>query len=132
MCVPGGGAHRHGLVASDPVRPGAERSSLGLDRTDAELGLDGTNLWIYPERDRNEAFARFVASPDAHIPLVYASFPSSKDPSFAERYPGKATVELVTLASMKWLEPWRDGRWKKRGAEYADWKAKMSERLLDE
>jgi all-trans-retinol 13,14-reductase len=104
---------------------------LGLDRTDAELGLDGTNLWIYPERDRNEAFARFTESPDAPIPLVYASFPSSKDPTFAERYPGKATVELVTLASMKWLEAWQDGRWKKRGAEYEDWKAKMSERLLE-
>jgi all-trans-retinol 13,14-reductase len=104
---------------------------LGLDATDRELGLDGTNLWIYPERDRNEAFTRFLADPDAPIPLVYASFPSSKDPSFGARYPGKATMELVTLANIEWVRRWQDARWKKRGAEYDAWKARMSERLLE-
>jgi all-trans-retinol 13,14-reductase len=104
---------------------------LGLDRTDRELGLDGTNLWIYPERDREKAFARFLADPDAPIPLVYASFPSAKDPSFAARYPGKATMELVTIASIDWVRRWQDARWKKRGAEYEAWKARMSERLLE-
>lgn len=104
---------------------------LGLDRSDQELGLDGTNLWIYPERDREAACARFLADPSAAIPLVYASFPSAKDPSFAERHPGKATVELVTLASLDWLRRFADSRWKRRGAEYDDWKARMSERLLE-
>lgn len=104
---------------------------LGLDRTDHELGLDGTNLWIYPEPDREQAFARFVADPSAPIPLVYASFPSAKDPSFVERHPGKSTVELVTLGSLEWLRRWQDARWKRRGAEYDDWKARMSERLLE-
>ena len=104
---------------------------LGLDRTDRELGLDGTNLWIYPEADRESAFPRFLRDPSAPIPLVYASFPSAKDPSFASRHPGKATVELVTLASLAWLERWKDARWKKRGADYEAWKASMSERLLE-
>lgn len=104
---------------------------LGLDRTDQELGLDGTNLWIYPERDREQAFVRFLQDPSAPIPLVYASFPSAKDPSFAERHPGKSTVELVTLGSIEWLRGWQDARWKKRGAEYDDWKARMGERLLE-
>lgn len=104
---------------------------LGLDRTDQELGLDGTNLWIYPEPDREVAFTRFVKDPSAPIPLVYASFPSAKDPSFTERHPGKSTVELVTLGSIEWLRGWQDARWKKRGAEYDDWKARMSERLLE-
>ncbi len=108
---------------------------LGLDRTDRELGLDGTNLWIYPQHsekqpDREKAFAQFVHDPSAPIPLVYASFPSAKDPTFAERHPGKATVELVTLANLSWLERWKDARWKKRGQDYEAWKAEMSERLL--
>lgn len=104
---------------------------LGLDRTDAELGLDGTNLWIYPEPDRDRAFERFLADWKAPIPLVYASFPSAKDPSFGARHPGKATVELVTIANIAWLRKWQDARWKKRGAEYDAWKAEMSERLLE-
>lgn len=104
---------------------------LGLDATDGALGLDGTNLWIYPERDRERAFERFLADPDAPIPLVYASFPSAKDPTFAARFPGKATVELVTLANMDWVERWQDAQWKRRGADYEAWKARMSERLLE-
>jgi len=115
------------------IGPSASHLSLylGLDRTDAELGLDGTNLWIYPERDRDRAFERFLADSKAPIPLVYASFPSAKDPSFAARHPGKATVELVTIANVDWVRKWQDARWKKRGAEYDAWKAEMSERLLD-
>jgi all-trans-retinol 13,14-reductase len=115
------------------VGPSAAHLSLylGFDRTDRELGLDGTNLWIYPEPDRERAFARFLHDPSAPLPLVYASFPSAKDPSFAARHPGKATVELVTIASLAWLERWKDERWRKRGAEYDAWKAAMSERLLE-
>jgi all-trans-retinol 13,14-reductase len=127
-------AERTGLPARlRAIGPSASHLSLyiGLDRTDAELGLDGTNLWIYPEPDRERAFARFHADPDAPIPLVYASFPSAKDPSFAERHPGKATMELVTIANVEWLRKWQDARWKKRGDEYEAWKARMSERLLE-
>lgn len=125
---------RSGLGAAlRGVGPSASHLSLylGLDRTDADLGLTGTNLWIYPERDREVAFTRFLAQDDAPIPLVYASFPSAKDPSFGDRFPGKATVELVTIASVDWLRAWQHGRWKKRGADYEAWKARMSERLLE-
>jgi all-trans-retinol 13,14-reductase len=115
------------------VGPSASHLSLylGLDATDKTLGLDGTNLWIYPERDREAAFPRFLADPDAPIPLVYASFPSAKDPTFAARYPGKATVELVTIANMAWFDRWQGTQRKKRGADYEAWKARMSERLLE-
>lgn len=127
-------AERTGIPAKlRALGPSASHLSLylGLDRTDAELGLDGTNLWIYPEPDRERAFARFHADPRAPIPLVYASFPSAKDPSFAERHPGKSTMELVTIANVEWVRKWQDARWKKRGTDYEAWKAEMSERLLD-
>jgi all-trans-retinol 13,14-reductase len=127
-------AERAGLANGlRAVGPSAAHLSLylGLDASDAALGLDGTNLWIYPERDREQAVPRYLADPEAPIPLVYASFPSAKDPSYASRHPNKATVELVTYASMDWLRTWQDARWKKRGADYDAWKARMSERLLE-
>lgn len=103
---------------------------VGLSRTDRELGLEGTNLWIYPEGDREEAFARFYEDPSAPIPLAYVSFPSAKDPSFASRYPGRATLVVITLTRMKQFERWRHTRWMKRGEEYEALKASLTERLL--
>jgi phytoene dehydrogenase-like protein len=103
---------------------------LGFRNTDDELGLDGTNLWIYPEGDREEAFARFAADPSAPIPLTYVSFPSAKDPSFGARHPGKSTIEVITLARIEWFRRWADAHWKKRGEAYEAFKSQLAERLL--
>lgn len=103
---------------------------VGLRAGDQELGLDGTNLWIYPDGDREEAFARFAEDPRAPLPLVYVSFPSAKDPSFASRHPGRATIIVITLTRMKHFERWRQTRWMKRGGDYEAYKEAMAERLL--
>lgn len=104
---------------------------LGFRGTDAELGLDGTNLWIYPDDDREEAWACFRDDPEAPLPVVYISFPSSKDPTWSSRYPGRSTVEVITMANMGWLERWGATRWMKRGEEYAAFKQRFTERLLE-
>lgn len=104
---------------------------LGFRHTDRELDLSGTNLWIYAEGDREQAFARFAEDPEAPVPLAYVSFPSAKDPSFGTRHPGRATVVVITLARMEHVRRWAETRWKKRGADYDAFKASMSERLLD-
>ena len=104
---------------------------LGFRKSDAELGFDGTNLWVYCDGDREESFRRFADDPDADIPLTFMSFPSAKDPSWSERYPDRATVEVIALVPMRWFQKWTDSRWMKRGGEYDDFKAKMTERLLE-
>ena len=53
---------------------------VGLQHTDAALGLGRSNLWVYPGHDFEGAVARFSADPEADIPLSYISFPSAKDP----------------------------------------------------
>ena len=74
------------------LRPSTAHISLyvGLNETDAALGLTGTNLWIHPSFDHDASVARFAADPEAPLPGVYLSFPSAKDPSFQSRYPGKS------------------------------------------
>lgn len=104
---------------------------LGLRGTDAEHGLTGTNLWLYPEGDRDVAIERFRADPEnAPFPVVYCSFPSSKDPTWGSRYPNKSTIEVITPAWPEWLSKFEGTRWHKRGAEYDAWKSRMSERLF--
>lgn len=105
---------------------------LGFQHTDAELGLDGTNLWLYPDARHDENVARYEADPEAPFPVVYASFPSAKDPDFARRHPGRATVDLVTMARWEWTERWQGTRWHHRGADYEAHKTRVTERLLEE
>ena len=116
------------------VRPSVAHLCLyvGLKHTAEELGLTGTNLWIYPDADHDGNFARFLRDPQASLPSVYISFPSAKDPSFPIRLPGRATIEIITLAPYEWFEPWAATRWKHRGAEYEDFKARFAGRLLEQ
>jgi all-trans-retinol 13,14-reductase len=78
---------------------------VGLKHTAEELGLNGTNLWIYPDADHDANFARFIRNPEVPFPTVYISFPSAKDPTFQDRFPGRATIEVITLAPYEWFEP---------------------------
>jgi len=104
---------------------------VGLDATDEELGLARPNLWVYSSPDQDGDVARFMADPDAPLPMVYISFPSAKDPSFASRYPGRATIEVVSIAPYEWFRDWEDTRWMKRGDDYTRLKEKLSRRLIE-
>lgn len=104
---------------------------IGLQKTAGELGLPKTNYWLYPSADYEGEVQKFLADSEAEIPLVYISFPSAKDPSFQQRYPGRATIEIVAPARYEWFEQWRDRPWGKRGEDYEALKEKFSERLLE-
>ena len=103
---------------------------VGLKGTTEELGLEKTNLWIYPDHRHEENFAAFQRDIEAPLPVVYLSFPSAKDPDFDRRYPGRSTIEAITLGPYAPFARWEETKWKKRGAEYDALKQRMSERLL--
>ena len=91
------------------------------------LGLDGTNLWIYPSQlDHDANLARFVVDPSAPFPVVYISFPSAKDPDFERQHPGRATLEAVVFAPYEWFAPWEDSRWKRRDDDYDAFKQTLA------
>jgi all-trans-retinol 13,14-reductase len=104
---------------------------LGFQQTDEELGLTGTNLWIFPDENHDENFARFHDDPTTPLPFIYASFPSAKDPTFRDRHPGRATVDVLTPARYDWFAPWEGSRWRNRGPDYEALKASFSERMLE-
>ncbi len=104
---------------------------LGFRHTDAELGLNGTNLWVYPDGKHDENVERFAVDPEAPFPMLYFSFPSAKDPDFARRHPGRATMEVITMARWEWFSAWAGSRWQQRGADYDALKARFQARLLD-
>jgi all-trans-retinol 13,14-reductase len=109
---------------------GAFSVYLGFRHTDAELGLTGTNLWLYPDEKHDENVERFYRDPSAPLPMVYCSFPSAKDPDWSRRFPGRAAVDLITMARWEWFEPWAASRWRKRAPGYEALKADFTARLL--
>ena len=104
---------------------------IGLQGTTEELGLQKPNLWVYRDHNHEANFERFERDLNAPLPLVYLSFPSAKDPDFSRRHPGRSTIEAITLGSYDAFRKWENTSWKKRGAEYDELKASLSERLLE-
>lgn len=126
-------ADRHGLLDRvNRLRPSVAHVGLylGLTGTAEDLGLSSTNLWLYRDYDHDASLDRFLAEPTTDLALNYVSFPSAKDPSWQQRYPGKSTIDVISLAPHEWFERWAHMPWRKRGSEYEEFKASFAERML--
>ena len=103
----------------------------GFKGNTEDLGLDTTNLWIYPNGDHEANVDNFRAGKTDQYPLIYVSFPSSKDPEWEERYPGKSTVEIVTIANMEDYQKWNGTTWQQRGEDYEAKKDVVAKELME-
>jgi all-trans-retinol 13,14-reductase len=105
---------------------------IGLEGSPQELNLPKTNYWIYPDHiDHDTAIDNYLENLEADFPVVYISFPSAKDPDWPNRYPGKSTIDIITLLPYDGFKNWEGTRWMKRGEDYDAFKEKISKRLLD-
>ncbi len=100
----------------------------GVKQSAAELGLSGTNLWVHPGYDHDANHARSLGRPFSPS-LLFISFPSAKDPDFARRHPGRATIEVISPVPYEWFRSWEGTRWKKRAKEYDDLKETLALKL---
>jgi all-trans-retinol 13,14-reductase len=105
---------------------------IGLKHDLRELGIKSTNYWVYGGNDHDRTVKEYLEDPSKPFPITYISFPSLKDPEWEQRYPGKSTIEMITLAPFEWFAEWKDERWKHRGEDYEAYKEKFSQRLLAE
>jgi all-trans-retinol 13,14-reductase len=120
----------------EKLRPSASHLCLyvGFKHTPHELELQKANYWIYPpEYNHDITLKNFLRDPEnSPLPVAYISFPSVKDPTWEERYPGRSTVEIITVAPYDWFSKWEKSRWHKRGEDYETMKEKWSQRLLEQ
>lgn len=103
----------------------------GFKGSAEELGIPKKNFWIYPDYDHDSNVDAFNSRLDADMPLTYISFPSAKDPTWDERYPGKSTAEIVAPCKPEWFEKWQGTTWNKRGKDYDELKKELCDRLLE-
>ena len=119
----------------EKVNPSVSHACLyiGLNGSPEELELPKSNLWIYPkDLDHDACVARYLKNIDSPFPVVYVSFPSAKDPDWSNRYPGKSTIDIITLLPYTVFENWKGTKWMKRGEDYTALKEEISKRLLEE
>ena len=126
---------KHGLDRTLPrVRPSAAHvcAYLGFRESAEALSMPKANYWLYPDDyDHDANLRRFMADPEQPFPVTYISFPAAKDPAFLGRFPGRSTVEIITIAPFEWFAPWAETRWRKRGADYDALKDRFMDRLLE-
>lgn len=85
---------------------------------------------MHPGLDFDRNYADFGEDDDAEFPFLFISFPSAKDPTFADRHPGAQTIEVVTHMPFARFAHWRQTSWQRRGDEYDALKRQFAGRLL--
>ncbi|NXL39745.1 RETST reductase, partial [Glaucidium brasilianum] len=107
---------------------------VGLNGSREELGLEPTNYFIYAGNDLDEIINRYLASSREeaakNIPLLFVTCPSSKDPTWEMRHPGKSTLAIVTFAKYEWFEEWKDKPVNKRGDDYEELKKTFVDTIM--
>lgn len=108
---------------------------VGIKGTKEELNLPAANYIYIPDTDLQKLEKNFfsASAEDApqHIPMLYISSPSSKDPTHEERCPGKSTLTALSFTSYEWFEEWKNKKVQKRGQDYESVKNAFAEAMLE-
>uniref|UniRef100_A0A8C8VUW5 All-trans-retinol 13,14-reductase n=1 Tax=Peromyscus maniculatus bairdii TaxID=230844 RepID=A0A8C8VUW5_PERMB len=115
------------------VRPGMSMFSVFvcLRGTKEDLKLPSTNYYVYFDTDMDKAMQCYVSMPKEkapeHIPLIFIAFPSSKDPTWEDRFPDRSTMTMLVPMAFEWFEEWQEEPKGKRGADYETLKSAFLE-----
>ena len=119
------------------IQNGAGALSLfvGLKGSHEELNVKiASNLWAFTDYDISSSCTKYMNgtpedAEDKGVPLLFISFPSTKDPSWEERYPGKTTCVVITPAPFEWFKIWEEKNALHRGKDYDSLKMVLGKRM---
>ena len=121
------------------VKPGLGLFSvfIGLDGTKEELGLEPQNIWAFKSNELDNVLQKYISLPPeearcAEVPLLFLSFPSTKDPTYNTRYPGKTTCAIITVTPYEWFEEWKDNKVMHRGEDYHSLKTDIANKMWEQ
>lgn len=119
--------------ALSPLPPAAAHVCLniGFKGDISKLDCGGANHWYYRTWDLEQQW--WDVAPDRPIPnapCLYVSFPSLKDRSHDPGPEQRHTGEVVTFVPWSSFAPWSGTRWRRRGADYEDFKRRLQDALL--
>ncbi|OWF41588.1 putative all-trans-retinol 13,14-reductase [Mizuhopecten yessoensis] len=110
---------------------------IGMDGSQEELGIKGQNMWCFNRSDQEKAMYEWLdlSVEDAavsEVPLMFVSFPSAKDPTWAKRFPNKSTCLIITVGRYEWFARWDADKVKHRSDEYEGLKNRMGRQMWNQ
>ncbi|XP_040202000.1 all-trans-retinol 13,14-reductase [Rana temporaria] len=108
---------------------------IGIRGSKEDLSLPASNYIYLPDNDLKKLEKKYLSSSadDApnHMPMLYISSPSAKDPTHEERCPGKSTLTALSFTPYEWFEEWKNKKVQKRGQDYEQVKNAFAEAMLE-
>ncbi|KAM9585002.1 LOW QUALITY PROTEIN: all-trans-retinol 13,14-reductase-like [Trichechus inunguis] len=90
-----------------------------LQGSKKDLGLESTNYYVYFDIDMDKAMEHYLSVPRekaaAHIAIFFISFPSTKDPTWEDRFPDRSTMNMLIPTAYEWFE-WQEESHRESGA----------------
>lgn len=113
---------------------GAMSVYIGLKGSKEDLGIKASNVWAFTDNNCDKITEEYlkIGAEEAgnhDVPLLFISFPSTKDPEWEKRFPNKSTCTIVSFAPFEWFEKWEEMRVMKRGEEYEELKHRIARRM---
>ncbi|CAG0892037.1 unnamed protein product [Darwinula stevensoni] len=116
---------------------------LGLNASNEELELSAKNYICFTGNNSEEARVKVPLhlkykrktvdeALDAELPNIFLDFPSAKDPTHNQRYPGKATCIIFGHVDYEWFRPWENEDFFHRGDRYEEMKKIIGHRLIEQ
>jgi phytoene dehydrogenase-like protein len=105
---------------------------MAVDMDLRAAGMDSGNIWFSRTTDIDAAYefaARHELTGTEKIPGLFCNATTLKDPSM--RRDGLHTVEAIAIASVDAFSRWKDTLPGQRPDDYAQLKARLTERILD-
>ena len=107
---------------------------VGLRGNYKELGVKvRSNIWAFIDSDFKTIQQYVSGKPeDAEekgFPSLFISFPSTKDPTWEERFPGKTTCAVIALAPYEWFESWKDEKFGSHSKDYRNFKKSLGNKI---
>lgn len=108
---------------------------VGLKGSSEDLNISNINIWHQISNATQKDWDTFSSlriedAIESDLPLLFISFPSTKDPTWPMHFEGKSVCEVITPVPYRWFEGWHedymDG---KKGDHYSTLKDTLGERM---